>query len=69
MCGLTEKLVYGSFEKFFDEVVDDSEIQLNKQKYFGYLKSAPTKEITDRLDKILREKGYSNWNYIYILYG
>ena len=43
LCGLAEKLVYGSFEKFFDEVVDDSEVDLSKQKYFGYLKSASTK--------------------------
>ena len=43
LCGLAEKLAYGSFEKFFDEVVDDSEIDLMKQKYFGYLKSASTK--------------------------
>lgn len=53
---MAEKLAYGSFEKFFDEVVDDSEVDLSKQKYFGYLKSASTKEIFDRLEKILKER-------------
>lgn len=47
-------MVYGSFEKFFDEVAEDSENELTKQKYFGYLKTATTKEIVDRLEKTLK---------------
>lgn len=56
LCGLSEKLVYGSFETFFDEVVDEDVLELSKQKYFRYLKTASTRELTDRLDRILREK-------------
>ena len=46
--------MYGSFEAFFDEVVDEDVLDINRQKYFCYLKNASTRELTDRLERILK---------------
>ena len=50
---LSEKISYGSFEKFFEEAFTEDQVKLEEQRYLQYLSMLPTKELIEKIDKAI----------------